>query len=172
MIKVLSGEFKGRKLNKINLDSIRPTQAKVKKSIMDSIRDFDSKIVLDLFSGSGSLGIESISRGAKEVCFVENDIKAVRILKENIDMLQLNSRCEIVKSDVFIFLKSNNKKYDLIFADPPYGKYDFEDIFAFIPDLLSPRGIFCYEDKKKNLEVDEKVKMKYYGNTQVVFWRK
>ena len=172
MIKILSGQFKGRKLKKINLDSIRPTQAKVRKSIMDSIREFQSKSVLDLYSGSGTLGIESISRGSESVCFVESDIKAIRILESNVDMLQLNSQCQIIKSEVTKFLKNHNKLYDIIFADPPYGKYNFNEIFLDVKKILKPGGIFCFEGKKCKLEINEQVKIKYYGNTQVIFWEK
>ena len=75
MIRVISGNLKGRKLANINVDILRPTKAIVRKSIMDSIRLFNDKKVLDLFSGVGTLGIEAMSRGAKEVVFVEKNIK-------------------------------------------------------------------------------------------------
>ena len=82
MIKIISGQFRGRKLSYLKSDDIRPTQAKVRKSIMDSIRNFDDKKVLDLFSGVGSLCIEALSRVAKEVHFVDNNNKAINILKK------------------------------------------------------------------------------------------
>ena len=75
MIRIIGGHLKGRKLSNINIDILRPTKAIVRKSIMDSIRLFDNKNVLDLFSGVGTLGIEAMSRGAKEIVFVEKIIK-------------------------------------------------------------------------------------------------
>ena len=172
MIKILSGEFKGRKLNKINLSSVRPTQAKVRKSVMDSIRNFEKKKVLDLYSGPGTLGIECISRGANSVCFVEKDYKTIQVLKKNINMLELNSRCVVIKDDAINFIKKNEEKYDIIFADPPYGTCSFNDIFSYIPNILKTGGVFCFEEKKNKLKIKENVKIKYYGNTQVVFWEK
>ena len=118
MIKILSGKFKGRILNKITTRTVRPTQAKVRKSIMDSIRDFESKSILDLFAGSGTLGIEGMSRYAKSACFVDNDYKAIKVLKKNIELLELNENCSIIKSDVIKFLQENQKSYDIVFADP------------------------------------------------------
>ena len=87
MIKIIAGEFKGRKLNNLKIDALRPTQAKVRKSIMDSIRDFNNKVVLDLFAGIGTLGIEAISRGAKEVRFVERNSRIVKVLDKNLSIM-------------------------------------------------------------------------------------
>ena len=172
MIKIISGEFRGRKLSNIKSDNIRPTQAKVRKSIMDSIRDFDNKRVLDLFSGAGSLGIEALSRGAKDVQFVDNNNKAISILKKNILLLDLASKCSVSKSDVMNYLKNEMKKYDIIFADPPYRKYKFEELFPFISNLLVENGLFCFESNKYDIviEKDINIKIKKYGNVQVVFW--
>ena len=170
MIKILSGKLKGRKLNRINIDSIRPTQAKVRKSIMDSIRKFDNKAILDLYAGSGTLGIESLSRGASFVYFVDNDIKAIRVLKSNVEMLNIHSTCKIIKGDAIDFLKKHKGMYDVIFADPPYETCNFYDILPYIPKLLKKEGIFCFESKKDKIKKDENIKIKHYGNTQVVFW--
>ena len=172
MIKVLSGTFKGRKLTNINADILRPTQAIVRKSIMDSIRVFNNKLVLDLFSGVGTLGIEALSRGAKRVKFVEQNLKVIEILKKNINILDISNKTEIIKADVIKFLNLESDQYDLIFADPPYQEYDFNELFPLIRSLLKKNGIFCYESNKSmklnNMEI--KFRIKQYGNTQVVFW--
>ena len=104
MIKVLSGKYKGRKLNNFKLDIIRPTQAKVKKSIFDSIISLENKRILDLFSGVGTLGIESFSRGAKFVCFVEKNYQAVKLLRENLMMLDIKDRYSIYSVIKFLEL--------------------------------------------------------------------
>tara|TARA_B100001778_G_scaffold305547_1_gene284263 strand:+ start:289 stop:813 length:525 start_codon:yes stop_codon:yes gene_type:complete len=172
MIKILSGKFKGRKLNKITTKTVRPTQAKVRKSIMDSIRDFKSKSILDLFAGSGTLGIEGMSRDAESVCFVDNDYKAIKVLKKNIELLELDEQCSIVKNDAIKFLKENQKSYDIIFADPPYGQYELKDIFPYIKKKLKNNGVFCFEQKKSKLTIESDFKIKNYGSTQVIFWEK
>jgi len=169
MIKVISGNLKGRKLANIKSDILRPTKAVVRKSIMDSIRLFNDKRVLDLFSGVGTLGIEAMSRGAKEVVFVEKNYKIIKILKKNIERCNLMESSSIVKSDVLSYLDNENRTYDIIFADPPYRSYPFEEIFPKVSTLLNNNGIFCYESNKKNIDIDG-VKIKYYGNTQIVLW--
>ena len=179
MIKVLSGKYKGRKLNNFKLDIIRPTQAKVKKSIFDSIISLENKRILDLFSGVGTLGIESFSRGAKFVCFVEKNYQAVKLLRENLMMLDIKDRYSIEKKDVVRFLKNNefNDKFDVVFADPPYYKYDFLKIHDMIAPILNDGGVFCYESEyqknnSKIIQTGLNFKFKRYGNTQVIYWRK
>ena len=113
MIKIISGNLKGRKLSNIKSNILRPTKAVVRKSIMDSIRLFNDKKVLDLFSGVGTLGIEAMSRGAKEVVFVEKNYKIIQILKENINRCDLIDSSSIIKSDVMSYLDYENKTYDI-----------------------------------------------------------
>tara|TARA_Y100000590_G_C15656266_1_gene990756 strand:+ start:555 stop:1085 length:531 start_codon:yes stop_codon:yes gene_type:complete len=171
MIKIISGKLKGRKLKNINIDVLRPTQAKVRKSIMDSIRDFENKEVLDLFSGIGTLGIEAISRGAKKVKFVDNNFKILSVLKENIISLDIENQSEIIRYDVLKFLKKETNKYDLIFADPPYRVYKIDDFIPFLKLLLKKNGIFCYESYKEKIKIENRncLKIKSFGSTQVVF---
>ena len=172
MIKILSGIYKGRNLKNIKIKNIRPTQSRVKKSMMDKLMPFNNKTILDLFAGVGTLGIEAISRGAKSVCFVEKNLNVIKLLKKNLDMLSINENCQIRVSDGIDYLKFSNERFDVIFADPPYYKYDFIDLIHLVTPLLLPGGIFCFESEKKNIETDLDVEVKKYGGTQVVFWRK
>ena len=172
MIRILGGKFKGRKLNNFKLDSLRPTKALVRKSIMDTLMSFENKKILDLFSGVGTLGIEALSRGADSVCFVDKSPKAIKILKKNVNMLDSEFNIDIHLSDAFIFLKKNKLKFDVIFADPPYGEYTFNDLIQLVQPMLINNGIFCYESNKFAIEMSENIKIKKYGATQVVFWRK
>ena len=169
-MRIIAGNLKGRKLSNINSNILRPTKAVVRKSMMDSIRLFDNKIVLDLFSGVGTLGIEAISRGAKEAVFVEKNYKVINILKKNIEKCNLIKSSTIIQSDVIAYLDNEVRTYDIIFADPPYTSFPFEEIFPKVSTLLNNNGIFCYESNRQNIGIDEVFKIKYYGNTQVVLW--
>ena len=171
MIKIISGKFKNRKLKYFNIPNIRPTQARVRKSIMDSLEPFENKRVLDLFSGTGTLGIESLSRGAEYVEFVDNNPKALKILKKNIEILSIKDNCNIIKNDALKHLSFIYEKFDIIFADPPYGEFDFYSILPEIKDKLKPDGVFCYESQKTKINLDINMKVKNYGNTQIIFWR-
>ena len=170
MIKIIAGKYKNRKLKIFNLQNVRPTQARVRKSMMDILRDFSDKEVLDLFSGVGTLGIESYSRGAKHITFVDNNLKVLNVLNKNLELLSINDY-SIVQSDAIKFLKNTNQKFDLIFADPPYGRFDFLDLIPFVKENLNMNGIFCYECKKKRIDIDLDIKIKNFGTTQVIFWR-
>tara|TARA_Y100000994_G_scaffold245891_1_gene248233 strand:+ start:1893 stop:2417 length:525 start_codon:yes stop_codon:yes gene_type:complete len=170
MIKIIAGKYKNRKLKIFNLQNVRPTQARVRKSMMDILQDFSDKKVLDLFSGVGTLGIESYSRGAKHITFVDNNLKVLDVLNKNLELLSINDY-SIVQSDAIKFLKNTNQKFDLIFADPPYGKFDFLDLIPFVKENLNINGIFCYECKKKRIDIDLDIKIKNFGTTQVIFWR-
>ena len=172
MIKIISGDFKGRKLNSLKIDILRPTQAKVRKSIMDSIRDFDKKSVLDLFAGIGTLGLESISRGSEKVKFVEKNNRIIKVLEKNLDMFNLSNKSTKIKSDVLKFFNNECEKYDIIFADPPYGEYSFDTLHPLVSNIMNNRGIFCYESEKQEIKKRQDVKIKHYGNTQIILWKK
>ena len=116
MIRIISGNLKGRKLHNYKKEDIRPTQAKVRKSIFDSIRDFENKSILDLFAGMGTLGIESISRGAKKVKFIEKNYRIAQLIEKNIEKLGIEENSVVIKSDVINFLNFDKEKYDIIFV--------------------------------------------------------
>ena len=171
-MRVLSGKYKNRKLKSLKGGNVRPTTSVIKKSVFDILQVFDNKKVLDLFSGIGSLGIESLSRGASKVVFVEKNRKVIKVLSENI-----NSICElddflIIKQDVNMFLDSEKELYDIIFADPPYGLFSFEELQDKVCNLLKYGGIFCMEQGYDNRDYIEGVRIKKYGNSQILIWEK
>ena len=172
MIKVLSGKYKNRKLKFFDNPNIRPTQSRVKKSLFDTIHDLEGKKVLDLFCGVGTLGIEAISRGAKSVKFVDNNRKAIAILKQNLSLLSIDSEQTIINSDVMKFISNEEEKYDLILADPPYHKFNLEDFLPSLSSNMLNNGIFCYETGKHEHTDNLELKIKKFGSTQLIFWRK
>ena len=120
----------------------------------------------------GTLGIESISRGAKEVKFIEKRYRIAQLIEKNIEKLGIEENSVVIKSDVINFLNFDKDKYDIVFADPPYGKFSFEEIFPSVISLVKDGGIFCYESNKQNIDDNIPVKIKYFGNTQIVIWEK
>ncbi|MEG0250188.1 MAG: 16S rRNA (guanine(966)-N(2))-methyltransferase RsmD [Peptostreptococcus sp.] len=162
-MRVISGSARGLKLNAPINDDIRPTTDRVKESMFNviSMHMYDS-IVLDLFSGSGALGIESLSRGAKEAYFCDKSSESIKILKSNIDKTKFSDSSFIIKDDYKSAIKklsSQKKKFDIIFVDPPYYKGLFEDILSMIDqhNILSEDGIIVVEH-------DSKIKMENVGN--------
>jgi 16S rRNA (guanine(966)-N(2))-methyltransferase RsmD len=122
-MRVIGGTYRGRTLITVRDLSIRPTTDRAKQTIFDMLAtrcDLDGARVLDLFSGSGSLGLEAISRGAASVTFVERARTSVDVLEKNIRALDCAAHCTVHTADVFWFLKNVAQPYDVVFADPPY----------------------------------------------------
>ncbi len=122
-MRIIAGKYRGRLLSTVRDLSIRPTTDRAKQTIFDILTnriDFDGIEVLDLFAGSGSLGLEALSRGAKNVTFVEKVRTSIAVLEKNITALGCGNQTTVHPADVFWFLKNAHRGYDLIFADPPF----------------------------------------------------
>lgn len=137
-MRIISGIHKGRIVKFPKSDLVRPTTDKVKESLFNylcNFLDFDGISICDVYAGSGSLGLEAISRGAGRADFVEKDFKVSNILKENIDSLGEKDKCRILRMEAVKFSKLvSHEKYDLILADPPFFK---NDIHAVVKNLVS-----------------------------------
>ncbi len=136
-MRLISGEFKGRLINVPKSKLIRPTTDRVRETLFNLINnriDFDGISVLDIYAGSGSLGLECLSRGAASINFVEKNFVIYKNLEENIKSLGAEEQCSIFKMEaVKLSALSNHDEYDLILADPPFFKYD---IYIVIDNLL------------------------------------
>ena len=153
-MQVITGKYRARKLIAVDSDETRPTLARVKESIFNLIADsIDNSIVLDLFAGSGSFGIECISRGARSVVFVDQAEKAIKTIKINTQKMIENF--EIIKSEfknALISLSNRGLKFDLVFLDPPYDS-DYAKIALDLlrkNDLLNDGAIIVVEHKFAN----------------------
>ena len=180
MLQVLTGTIKGRKLKVPKGQKIRPTTSRVKKSIFDTLGDISGVRVLDIFAGSGGLGIESLSRGAEHVTFIEKDPSVFKILNENY------ARCGFVDKSTPIcshykeaLSRIRNKKrvFDLIFIDPPYKLYNDLEVKDFILDvseLLDEEGLIVIEHDHKIEDTPPGFKRttKQFGGTHVSYFRK
>lgn len=179
-MRVIGGKYKRLHIKTIDGQSTRPTTDKVKENIFNGLQDLEG-IGLDLFAGSGGLGIEGLSRGLDKVIFVDGNFKATKMIKENLNTLHISeTQYEVYKNDAIRALKALNKrdiKFDYIFLDPPYRKslihQSLEKIQAF--DLLNVNGtIICEFDKSEDIDTGAfKVLKKYeYGLTHVMLLTK
>lgn len=152
-MRIISGKYKGRQIQSSRDRSIRPTTNKIKEYIFELLGDaVHDALVLDLFSGSGSLGIEAVSRGARGITFVDVSQNSLRVLRKNLENLKIAEPVYTVKRDVIQFLKKNRQPFDLIFADPPFKWAKFDDMLPLIfkPEVLSDNGIFVLESEKSH----------------------
>ena len=149
MIKIIAGRYKGRKLLQVPKTNVRPTQAVVRKSMFDILGNLEDFSVLDLYAGVGTLGIESMSRGATKLISVEKDKFTYKVLNENLDMICNEDETLTYNMDVKQFLKFNNRTFDLIIADPPYNIDAYSYLNNSLRTILNKDGILCIEMKKR-----------------------
>ena len=184
-MRVISGTAKGKKLNSLEGLETRPTLDRVKEALFNILQfNIKESNILDLFSGSGSLAIEALSRGAKQAVVCDNSNKAIRIIKENLEATKLIEKVEIINKDyvqALENLKSKFKKFDIIFLDPPYKTdYVIKSINYILEyKLLAEDGIIVVEtdDKNKIEEIESNKDLdvydtRKYGIVYVIFIRK
>ena len=178
-MKVISGLLKGRNIEGFDIEGTRPTMDRVKESIFSTIQfDIRDSIVLDLFAGSGNLGIEAISNGASKCYFVDNNKEAIKTINKNINTFNIQEYSVVVKDDYLGALNTlKGNKFDIVFLDPPY-KDDYIDKainYLLNNNMLNDEAlIICEYDRDINHEYDllEEKKTKKYGDKFVTIFKK
>ncbi len=145
-MRVVSGENKGRKLLEIEGDEVRPTTDRVKESIFNIIQfSVVGGLFLDLFAGSGQMGIEALSRGASKAVFVDKSKKSCDICKENIKMLNYEEKSSITNCSAEIYLNGTGERFDVAFLDPPYKLGILEPCLLSVSDKMTDNGVIVCE---------------------------
>ena len=178
---MIGGAFKGRKLSQIKGESIRPTLDKTKEAIFSIIgSDIRGKKVLDLFAGTGALGIEAISRGAEFSVFIDNDDYALSIIKKNIKLCSIEKKTKVIKTNIIenpYFITHKEYDFEIVFMDPPYNDH------ALIASIENLNGIIINNESKITIiaehsilsKIPEKISdfslydQRKYGKTLVSF---
>ena len=183
-MRIISGKFKGKKILEPKDINTRPLKDLTKESIFNIIQhsnkfkiNFENSEILDLFSGTGSFGIECLSRGAKFVTFVENYKEILPILKKNLANLKLDSNYSIIEKNIFdnLNLKEFEKQFDIIFLDPPYKEKNLKDVLLYLIDekILKLGGIIIIHRHKKQIDtLPNQIKIleeKRYGISKILF---
>lgn len=181
-MRVISGTLKGRNILGYNIPGTRPTMDRVKESMFASIQDYTpNSVVLDLFCGTGSLGIEALSMGSNKCYFVDNGREILKYLNKNIDNLNIRNKSIIINKDYrdsLLYFKNNNIKFNIILMDAPYKLEVAEEIITLVNkyDLLYNNGILVLEystDKlKDNYDDLRLIKNKKYNDKYVNIYLK
>ncbi len=177
-MRVIAGKYKGRVLTEFELSSTRPTTDLVKEALFDKIGlDIVDSICLDLFAGTGALGIEALSRNAKFCYFVDQEQNAIKIIKKNIALVKAEN-IQILNlsfDKALAHFYKENKKFDFVFLDPPY-KTDFAEKaieFIFANGILSQDGLIVWEHDKSKLDYIKNkfmaAKTKKYGQKYLTY---
>ena len=147
-MRVITGTARGRRLKELEGMETRPTTDRVKEGIFNIIQfDLEGRRILDLYAGTGQLGIEALSRGASSAVFVEQRRDAAALTKDNLKLTQLGDRGRVINGEAMSFLSSAREKFDIIFVDPPYAANLWESTLNAISrfDILANHGIIVCE---------------------------
>ncbi|MCF7923567.1 MAG: 16S rRNA (guanine(966)-N(2))-methyltransferase RsmD [Candidatus Izimaplasma sp.] len=179
MLRVIAGKYKSRKLKEVKSQLTRPTTDKNKETMFNSVGQFFSGgHCLDLYAGSGALGIEALSRGMDSCDFVDKNYQAIKIIKTNLNELDILKQTNIYRKDAIQFLKKVEKKYDLIIADPPYKLKPYDELLNLVTSrqILNINGIIVLESDENtdinNINGFKLLKTKLLGTTKLTILRK
>lgn len=176
-MRIIAGSARGHRLKSLEGMNTRPTQDRVKESVFNIIMNYISeRKVLDLFSGTGNLGIEAISRGASHALMVDKNPSCVKIITDNLIHTKLEDRAKVVCEDVILAIRRlKGQKFDLIFMDPPYSKGHIQPTIdaIFENNILACSGIIVVErsktDEMTQSQIYQIVREQTYGDTVVSF---
>lgn len=176
-MRVITGIAKGKRLKTLEGLEVRPTTDRVKEAIFSIIQfDIEGRRVLDLFSGSGQLGIEALSRGAESATFVDRSSASIKVIKENLANVKLEEKANVLQKDAVSYLAMCRERFDIAFLDPPYHHGLFQDVLPLLSRMMSKGGIIlCEAASSEELPVEagpfHRVRIYQYGKSAVTLYR-
>lgn len=176
-VRIIAGSARGLKLNTPDGLHTRPTADRVKEALFSSVAPLLSgSVVLDVFAGSGALGLEALSRGAARAVFCENDRRTFEILRENIEKVRVSDRATPVFGDALSYLASTNERFDIAFLDPPYASALYEKAFPSLYRILKPGALVVVEFEEANAprfpDYFTEEKQKQYGRVHLAYLKR
>ena len=175
-MRVIAGSRKGHRIEAPRGLATRPTSDRVRENVFNLVQAWvEDAVVLDLFAGSGAMGIEALSRGAERAVFVESQGAACRAIEHNLDRLRLTG-AEVVCNDVMRFAAADTRTYDLVFCDPPYDRYEHVEpsLARYVPRLLADDGLLVLETAAKQepqLPLEQRTSRRYGAARITLFAR-
>jgi len=169
-VRICGGRYRSIRLA-CPASQVRPTTDRVKEAIFSTIVHYlNDSNVLDLFAGSGSLGIESLSRGAAQVTFVDKNRECINVIKQNLRSINVQQLAVIVHTEARAYINTCKTSFDLIFMDPPYDKNLASELAPHVYNLLNPGGILVVEHSIKEAIPLTAWKFKKYGDTEISYY--
>ena len=147
-MRIVAGEHRGARIFAPKGKDTRPTSDRVREAAFNLIGPVDGATVIDLFAGSGAMGLEALSRGAAGATFVESDREACHTIDRNVEKLRVTG-ARVVHRDALQALSTERNTYDLILCDPPYGYSDHERLAPYLVKALAPEGLLVYESRAR-----------------------
>ncbi len=158
VMRVITGTAKGRKLKALEGNEVRPTTERVKEAIFSIIQfETEGRLFLDLFAGSGQMGIEALSRGAKGAVFVDERRESINIIRQNLQSTKLENHAQLLQMDAFSYIRRNHaEKFDIAFLDPPYTTGILQEILPLVTENMKKTGVIICENPVFE-EIPEKI---------------
>lgn len=154
-MRVISGELRGKRLKTLEGLDVRPTTDRIKEAVFSILQfDLPGACFLDLFAGSGQNGIEALSRGAKQVFFVDQSKQAINVICENLKAVGKEHQAKVTWSDAKSFLMKTTETFDLVFLDPPYHQNILDQVLPLVAEKMAKTGVIVCEHEK-NEEIPE-----------------
>ena len=175
MMRIITGSAKGKKLVSLEGEATRPTSERIKEAVFSSIQfDVEDRRVLDLFAGSGQMGLEALSRGAEKATFIDSSREAMEIVKQNAKTTGFFEKCHYLVSDWRNYIRkaSGREQFDLVFVDPPYAMKCCADAAALLAEreLIIPGALVVLESGEEEIAQDDErlagyevIKSTHYG---------
>lgn len=158
-MRVITGTAKGRRLETLSGEEVRPTTDRIKEAVFSIVQfQIQGRSFLDLFAGSGQMGIEAISRGAESATFVDSKKQSVSVIKKNLETTNFSEQAKVFNMDSFHFLSMKDQEFDVAFLDPPYKTGVLEKALEMVPAVMKKTGIILCENP-----VDEQL-LESYGD--------
>ena len=161
-MRVITGSARGRALETLKGgDIVRPTTDKVKEAIFSSVQfELEGRDFIDVFAGSGQMGIEALSRGARSAVFVDSSREAVKVIERNLKVTGLSDRARVIRADSLAFLRTCGDSFDIAFLDPPYNTGILQEALPLIAQIMKKTGVVISESA-----LNDKLLQKYYNFT-------
>ena len=160
-MRVITGKARGRMLETLKGDDVRPTTDKVKEAIFSAVQfELEGRHFLDLFAGSGQMGIEALSRGASTATFIDRSKLATRVIERNLSVTNLKQFANVRTMDSVDFIKSTTEEFDIIFVDPPYNKGIIQEVMPLCAQRMKKTGVIICESA-----LNDEILQKYYNFT-------
>lgn len=154
-VKIIGGQWKRKNVSFVDAPGLRPTPSRVRETLFNWLdQDLTGKVCLDLFSGSGIIGFESLSRGASSVVMVEKSPQVFKMIQENKKLLQAE-KAQLHFMDALLFLQNSNAKFDIIFCDPPFNQGWEDKLFPQLANHLTKDGLIYFESESILIEHSE-----------------
>lgn len=180
-MRIITGTARGRKLKTLENLDVRPTAERVKEGLFSALQfSIEGRRILDMFAGSGQLGLEALSRGARSALFLDQSPKAIAVVRENIASCGFGDRSKVVQTDALSYLKNSEELFDIAFIDPPYADEKLNNYIQAAVEHMSIAGAVCVETPKErqlpesfNGVVEFVIDKVYnYGKTKITIYRR